>query len=101
MRKIHVLTAAAVTVAAWAAGPPGSAGPARAADLYSLEARVMAVEARVRELTTFRQPDPPPSSGNEALRQRILTLELTLAEMQNALKHVRQDLDDLKAARPR
>jgi hypothetical protein len=97
MRGIHVVALAAL---AWAV-TAGAAGQGRAADLYSLEARVMAVEARLRELTTFRQPEPPPSSGNEALRQRILTLELTLAEMQNALKHVRQDLDDLKAARPR
>ena len=84
-------------LACWAAG----ALPARAwaADLFSLEARVMAVEARVRELTTFRAPEPAPTAGNEVLRQRIQTLELGLLEMQNALKHLQKDIDDLKGAR--
>ena len=95
MSGFHVVLLAAL---AWymAAGLPGRAP---AADLFSLEARVMAVEARIRELTTFRQPEPPPVSTNEALRQRIQTLELTLAGMQNALKHLQKDVDDLKGAK--
>lgn len=95
MSGFHVVLLAAI---AWylTAGLPGRAP---AADLYSLEARVMAVEARLREITTFRPAEPaPPVGGTEALRQRIQTLELSLVEMQNALKHLRKDVDDLKKA---
>ncbi|MBI2978722.1 MAG: hypothetical protein HYY38_07885 [Rhodospirillales bacterium] len=83
-----------------AAGGALAATPAAAQDILSLQARVMQLEARMRDLTTFR-PAPPPTQGAEALRQRIQTLELTVAEMQNALKHLQIEVDKLNAAKPR
>ncbi len=91
------MTAAAVAAAALTLTV---AGPAPAQDIYSLQARVMQLEARVREITTYR-PVESPTRGNEALSQRIRTLELTIAEMQNALKHMQNEIDRLNAARPR
>ena len=72
---------------------------AAAQDILSLQARVMQLEARVRDITTFRPAEPATVGGAEALRQRIQTLELTVAEMQNALKHLQIDLDRLAAGR--
>lgn len=81
--------------AAVAAALTAPAGPAAAQDIYSLQARVMQLEARVRELTTFK-PVPPPSQGGEALSQRIRALELLAAEQQNALKAVQAEIEALK-----
>jgi len=79
-----------------AGGGPWAATPAAAQDILSLQTRVMQLEARMRDITTFR-PAPAPTQGAEALRQRIQTLELTVAEMQNALKHLRVEVDRLAA----
>lgn len=99
MTGIRVVVLAAVLLAA-AGGGLWTVAPAAAQDIMSLQARVMQLEARVRDLTTFR-PAPPPTQGAEALRQRIQTLELTVAEMQNALKHLQIEVDKLNVAKPR
>ncbi|MGH6660961.1 MAG: hypothetical protein ACREB6_05445, partial [Rhodospirillales bacterium] len=100
MTGFRVVVLAAVVVTTAAAATIGGARPAAAQDIMSLQARVMQLEARVRDITTFR-PAPPPTQGAEALRQRIQTLELTVAEMQNALKHLQIEVDRLNAAKPR
>jgi len=98
MTGIRVAIFVAAIAMATAGGPWG-AGPAAAQDIMSLQTRVMQLEARVREITTFRPHEPATLGGAEALRQRIQTLELTVAEMQNALKHLRADVDKLAAGK--
>ncbi|MBI1986202.1 MAG: hypothetical protein HYW28_02665 [Rhodospirillales bacterium] len=98
--RVVLLAAVAVATTAAVAVTIAGARPAAAQDIMSLQARVMQLEARVRDITTFR-PAPPPTQGAEALRQRIQTLELTVAEIQNALKHLQIEVDRLNAAKPR
>ncbi len=70
MRRWCVLAAVAVLM-----GP----GTASAVDLQQLQFRVVQLEAQVRGLSAVR----PPAVG--ALRQRVLTLELQVAGMQQAI----------------
>ena len=73
MRRWFVLVAVAVLM-----GP----GAVSAADLQQLQFRVVQLEAVVRGLSAVR-PEVRPLVG--ALRQRVLTLELQVAGMQQAI----------------
>ncbi len=74
MRRWCVLAAVAVLM-----GP----GAASAADLQQLQVRVIQLEAKVRELSVVRPVVRPSTVG--ALRQRVRTLELQVAGMQQAI----------------
>ncbi len=94
IRVVLLVAAMAAAVAPW------SAQPAAAQDLLSLQARVMQLEARVRDITTFRPVNPAAeAAGVESLRHRVHVLELHVAETQNALKLLRADVDKLAAGK--
>ncbi len=74
MRRWCVLAAVAVLM-----GP----GAASAAELQQLQAKVFQLEAKVRVLSAVRPEVRSSTVG--ALRQRVLTLELQVAGMQQAI----------------
>ncbi len=74
MRRWCVLAAVAVLM-----GP----GAASAAELQQLQVRVFQLEAKVRGLSAVRPEARLPTVG--ALRQRVRTLELQVAGMQQAI----------------
>ncbi len=89
MRRWCVLAAVAVLM-----GP----GAASAAELQQLQVRVIQLEAKVRGLSAVR-PEVRPLVG--ALRQRVLTLELQVAGMQQAITRLENRVAEPGGDKPR
>ena len=89
MRRWCVLAAVAVLMG------PGAA----AADIQQLQVRVFQLEAKVRELSTIRPEVRPPTV--EALRQRVRTLELQVAGMQQAITRLESRVAEPGGSKPR
>ncbi len=89
MRRWLVLAAVAVIM------EPGAAS---AVDLQQLQVRVVQLEATVRGLSAVR-PEVRPLVG--ALRQRVLTLELQVAGMQQAITRLENRVAEPGDDKPR
>lgn len=74
-------------------------GAASAADLQQLQAQVNQLEAKVRVLSAVRPAVRPSTVG--ALRQRVQTLELQVAGMQQAITRLESQVAGPGGSKPR